>query len=105
ERAERGRLLGQQNLRLIAGARILRFLLRAQRRELIEERAVRVRERVQERRAERLPRRRIDDRRVPDELPPRAADDRALAEPPPSELRVIEDARAAADDRRVLFAD
>ncbi len=105
ERAERVRLLGQQNLRRVARAGILGVLLRLQRRQLRQERPVVVRERVQERRAERLAGGRIGHGGVTDELAAGTADDGTFAEPPPPELRVVEDARAAADDGRVRAAE
>ena len=105
ERAERVRLLRQQDLRLVAGPRILGILLCAQRRQLRQKRAVVVLQRVEIRRAERLSGERVRDRGIADKLPAGAADDGALAQAPPSELRVIEDPGAAADDGRPIRAD
>src|SRR5207253_5262826 len=82
------------------GARVLGVLLRAQRRHQIEEHPVRQLKRVEERAAERLSVERVGDRRVADELPAGAANHRALAEPPPLELRVVENPGAAANDGR-----
>src|SRR5262249_62288391 len=101
-------LFGEQNLWLRACAREFGVLLRAYCRKLRKELAISVNER-----------KRLDksigeslagsvescDGGVAEELTATGPDHGALSEPPPGELCVIEDARAAANDGRIILPE
>src|SRR5262249_45838956 len=101
-------LFGEQNLWLRACAREFGVLLRAYCRKLRKELAVSVNER-----------KRLDksvgeslagsvescDGGVAEELTATGPDHGALSEPPPAELRIVKDARAASNDGRVVFPE